>query len=118
MLLWSSSNLDATHGHDDVDRRGPAVHLNRRQFLGGGLAGASMVLGACGGGTPPGSASSSTTAARRVLRQPGSRPYPDRAVGTDQVPEIEHIVVVMMENHSFDNILGLIGRGDGFTFGP
>jgi len=24
----------------------------------------------------------------------------------------------MMENHSFDNILGLIGRGDGFTIGP
>ena len=24
----------------------------------------------------------------------------------------------MMENHSFDNILGLIGRGDGFTLGP
>jgi phospholipase C len=38
--------------------------------------------------------------------------------GTDQVPEIEHIVVVMMENHSFDNILGLIGRGDGLTVGP
>ena len=39
------------------------------------------------------------------------------AVGTDQVPQIEHVVVVMMENHSFDNILGLIGRGDGFTLG-
>ena len=24
----------------------------------------------------------------------------------------------MMENHSFDNLLGLIGRGDGFTLGP
>jgi phospholipase C len=34
------------------------------------------------------------------------------------MPEIEHFVVVMMENHSFDNILGLIGRGDGFTLGP
>jgi phospholipase C len=34
------------------------------------------------------------------------------------VPQIEHFVVVMMENHSFDNILGLIGRGDGFTIGP
>ena len=40
-----------------------------------------------------------------------------RRPGTDQVPEIEHFVVVMMENHSFDNILGLIGRGDGFTLG-
>ncbi|MGA2036723.1 MAG: alkaline phosphatase family protein [Acidimicrobiales bacterium] len=34
--------------------------------------------------------------------------------GTDTIPEIEHIVVLMLENHSFDNILGLLGRGDGF----
>ena len=48
----------------------------------------------------------------------GSLPNPAVAAGTDQVPEIEHFVVMMMENHSFDNILGLIGRGDGFTVGP
>ena len=35
LLPWSSSSLGATHGHDDVDRRGPSVNLNRRQFLGG-----------------------------------------------------------------------------------
>jgi len=52
------------------------------------------------------------------VRQAGSRPRPDLPVGIDRVPKIEHIVVVMMENHSFDNILGLIGRGDGFTLGP
>jgi phospholipase C len=28
---------------------------------------------------------------------------------------VDHIVVVMMENHSFDNIVGALGRGDGFT---
>jgi phospholipase C len=28
--------------------------------------------------------------------------------------QIEHIVVVMMENHSFDNYFGMLGRGDGF----
>jgi phospholipase C len=33
------------------------------------------------------------------------------------VPQIKHIVVVMMENHSFDNVLGMSGRGDGFTLG-
>jgi phospholipase C len=27
-------------------------------------------------------------------------------------------VVLMMENHSFDNYLGTLGRGDGFTIGP
>jgi phospholipase C len=31
------------------------------------------------------------------------------------LPQIEHIVVVMMENHSFDNYFGMLGRGDGFT---
>ncbi|MBV8303862.1 MAG: hypothetical protein JOZ04_06605, partial [Acidimicrobiia bacterium] len=35
--------------------------------------------------------------------------------GVDTLPQIEHIVVVMMENHSFDNYLGMLGRGDGFT---
>jgi phospholipase C len=29
------------------------------------------------------------------------------------LPQIEHIVVLMMENHSFDNYLGVLGRGDG-----
>src|SRR6202035_2974079 len=50
--------------------------------------------------------------------EPGTLPFPKRAAGTDQLPEIDHFVVVMMENHSFDNILGLIGRGDGFPLGP
>jgi len=40
-------------------------------------------------------------------------PFPDRPAGTDCLPEVRHIVVVMMENHSFDNYLGVLGRGDG-----
>jgi phospholipase C len=52
-----------------------------------------------------------------VIRQPGSLPNPSLAAGTEQLPEIEHIVVVMMENHSFDNLLGMMGRGDGFPLG-
>jgi phospholipase C len=90
------------------------MDLNRRQFLGAGLAGATVLLH-----RPGARAVASYPAASRPasLRQPGSRPHPNLAAGTDQVPQIEHIVVVMMENHSFDNILGLIGRGDGFTVG-
>jgi phospholipase C len=77
-----------------------------------------MVLAACGSSSSTATTTTSTTKPRpKTIRQPGSLPYPDRAIGTDQVPEIEHIVVVMMENHSFDNLLGLIGRGDGFTVG-
>jgi phospholipase C len=94
------------------------VNLNRRQFLGGGFVGASLVLGACGQSSSAPSTTSTTLAKGKGIREPGSLPYPRLAAGTDQVPEIEHIVVLMMENHSFDNILGLIGRGDGFTLGP
>jgi phospholipase C len=51
---------------------------------------------------------------RDTLRLPGSRPFPDLPVGTDTMPGVEHIVVLMMENHSFDNFFGMLGRGDGF----
>jgi phospholipase C len=52
---------------------------------------------------------------RSQWREPGSRPNPSLPEGTDTLPEIEHIVVVMQENHSFDNYLGMLGRGDGLT---
>ncbi|MGI8663158.1 MAG: alkaline phosphatase family protein [Acidimicrobiales bacterium] len=48
---------------------------------------------------------------------PGSRPFPGLPEGTDMLPQIEHIVVLMMENHSFDNYFGTVGRGDGLTIG-
>ena len=53
------------------------------------------------------------------LRQPGSLPYPDLPAGTDTIPQIEHIVVLMMENHSYDNYLGMLRRpgADGFRLG-
>ena len=94
--------------------------FSRRMLLGGALAGAAAVgLGACSSssesststtaGTPP------TTKPTKVL-QPGERPNPGAAAGTDQLPQIKNIIVVMMENHSYDNVLGLQrGRGDGFT---
>jgi phospholipase C len=48
---------------------------------------------------------------KHSLRMPGSRPFPRIAEGTDMLPGIEHVVVVMMENHSYDNFLGMLGRG-------
>jgi phospholipase C len=45
----------------------------------------------------------------------GTRPDPGKPEGTDLLPEIEHVVVLMMENHSFDNYFGMLGRGEGFT---
>ena len=51
-------------------------------------------------------------------RGPASLPFPDRPAGTDCLPAITHIVVLMKENHSYDNYFGMLGRGDGFTLGP
>ena len=45
------------------------------------------------------------------LRQPGSLPDPRLPAGTDTIPQIEHIVVVMMENHPYDNHLGIKNQG-------
>ncbi len=47
--------------------------------------------------------------------KPGQRPEPSLPAGTDLLPQIKHIVVLMMENHSYDNYLGMLdGRGEGF----
>ena len=57
--------------------------------------------------------------ARRITGGPGELPAPDRPAGTDLLPQLKHIVVLMMENHSYDNYLGMLaGRGDGFPLGP
>jgi phospholipase C len=51
---------------------------------------------------------------RGLVQGPGDRPRPDLPEGADLLPAIKHIVVLMMENHSYDNYLGLLGgRGDG-----
>jgi phospholipase C len=56
-----------------------------------------------------------------LTREAGSLPFPDKPVGTvnEQMP-FDHVVVVMMENHSFDNLLGALSRphpgADGLTF--
>ncbi|MGE5137137.1 MAG: alkaline phosphatase family protein [Gemmatimonadota bacterium] len=54
---------------------------------------------------------------RLALPEPAGRerPRPDLPPGTDLLPQIKHIVVLMMENHSYDNYLGMLhGRGEGF----
>ena len=60
-------------------------------------------------------------ARRRLARHGGgpdfaARPRPAESPGADGVPQIEHIVILMMENHSYDNYLGMLaGRGDGLA---
>jgi phospholipase C len=87
--------------------------ISRRQFVQAGAAlgaglGASMML-------PAGVAGALDSATRGALRRPGSLPNPHLPVGTDALPQIDHIIVLMQENHSYDNYLGLLDRGDGFT---
>ena len=61
---------------------------------------------------------------RRVKRPAGAEPMGararvDLAPGTDMLPQIRHIVILMMENHSYDNYLGMLaGRGEGLPLGP
>jgi len=61
-------------------------------------------------------------AATAGSRQPGSLPFPHLPAGTESIHQIEHVVVLMMENHSFDNLLGMVphqvaarGSVDGLT---
>ena len=66
-------------------------------------------------------ASSARTAARRGITCPdtGDRPRPDLPEGADLLPQIKHIVILMMENHSYDNYLGMLAdRGEGLPLGP
>jgi phospholipase C len=95
---------------------------SRREILGGvlgaGVLTATTSCGSPGKGAAVASGPSSTAAtipppAHRL--PPGSLPNPRLPAGTDTVPQVEHIVVVMQENHSFDNYFGMLGRGDGFA---
>ena len=55
----------------------------------------------------------------RTAARYGSRPQPARPAGTDLLPQIRHIVALMIENHSYDNYLGMLrGRGEGFPLAP
>jgi phospholipase C len=49
----------------------------------------------------------------------GSRPDPSLPEGADRIPAIKHIVVLMLENHSYDNYFGMLSdHGDGLPLGP
>ena len=90
--------------------------ISRRSLLAGAVA--SGLGAAVGSEAYAAAARAAGLGANGPLRQPGSRPYPHLPAGTDTLPRIEHIVVLMMENHSFDDHLGTLGRGDGLTLGP
>ncbi len=83
--------------------------LSRRTFLAGlgaasGLAAAGLSATAAGATNIPGHTG-----------QPGDRPYPRHPEGTEFLPRIEHIIIYMQENHSYDSYYGMLPRGDGYT---
>ncbi|MCW3025972.1 MAG: Acid phosphatase, partial [Solirubrobacterales bacterium] len=50
-------------------------------------------------------------AAGAIVRQPDSLPDPRRPAGTPtEALPFDHVIVVMMENHSFDNLLGALAH--------
>ena len=81
------------------------TRFSRRQLLGAGLAGAAAAgIGSLGDGgayaatTPSGFAPSGAKGlgpGGRLLK-PDTRPFPHLPAGTDTLPKIEHIVVLMM----------------------
>jgi phospholipase C len=110
--------------------------LSRRSMLKGlGAFAAGAALSACTSSAGPKAGSPTTTVRRgtgspstslsgatsstlpHVVRKPDSLPNPTMAEGTDTLPQIEHIVVLMMENHSYDDHFGMLKRGDGFKLG-
>src|SRR6202012_2392463 len=87
------------HNRPHEGREAPMSETVTRRSLLGAAAGGAAALAL--GGLPD-------WARAAGLRHPDSRPFPHLPAGTATLPEIEHIVVLMMENHSFDNILGMV----------
>ena len=92
--------------------------FGRRALLGGAAAAGAAAAGlgsanVAAGTVRPLRPLRDTLAARGSLRQPDSLPHPHVPAGTDMLPDVEHVVILMMENHSFDDHFGRLGRGDG-----
>jgi phospholipase C len=90
---------------------------NRRSVLRAGMGAAAALPFALNGVANAAGATDTPT-----LRWPDSVPYPSLPLGqkTGAFP-FDHIVIAMMENHSFDNYLGMLPlrgqpKADGFTF--
>jgi phospholipase C len=78
--------------------------VSRRSLLKLG-GGAALGLG-LGAGRLPAWARPPARAAQGL--GPGALPFPNLPEGTATMPQIDHIVVLMMENQSFDSIIGML----------
>jgi phospholipase C len=66
----------------------------------------SAAAGALASGALPAWARIPAAASR--LRRPDSLPFPHLPPGTASIRQIKHVVVLMMENQSFDGVLGML----------
>ncbi len=125
------SNTDNRFDERQVNGTGGAImhnagargDISRRDLL---VMGAYGAMGIAGGGLLAGCSTTTKKSPRRILPttstssgrlKAGSLPYPKLKPGADTLPQIEHIVVLMEENRSFDHLLGMLGRGNGFKLG-
>jgi phospholipase C len=106
-----------------VHDRQAAPTFTRRSLLTAAAAGVGAV--ALSRGLPAWARPVANAAAG--MRQPDSLPFPTLPAGTPakSLKQIQHIVVLMMENHSFDDLLGLLpheilirSNVDGLKVGP
>ena len=106
-LLMSPSTPD--DGATMTSRR-PRFELTRRQALQAGAAG-SLAAVAAGRSLAAGA----STTFVPLSHPAGPRPNPKKPIGHDLIPKIKKIVVVMMENQSYDAVLGMLTESDGTT---
>ena len=79
--------------------------LTRRSALGVG-AGAAAALAVSG--LPAWARTPLASEPRWRPGRPDHLPFPDRPMGEPGIRQIEHVVVLMLENHSADNVLGTL----------
>ncbi|HEY0517318.1 MAG TPA: alkaline phosphatase family protein [Solirubrobacteraceae bacterium] len=89
-----------------MNERETRLFTRRTLLRYGGAAGATLT-----GLSSAGSLLHTASALARPLRVPDSLPDPRRPAGTpDESLPFDHVIVVMMENHSFDNLLGALAH--------
>lgn len=95
---------EGTDGDPPPFGAGDSELVTRRSALGIG-AGAAATLAL--GGLPAWARVTASPYLPYRLR-PDQLPHPDRPMGEPGIPRIEHVVLLMMENHSTDNVLGML----------
>jgi phospholipase C len=101
-----------------------APDISRRDLIAGAAAAAGLAAIATSTASSADPDPETGKHHKHKLRRPDSRPDPHRPAGEpDPHIPIDHVVILMMENHSFDNYFGMLPKlgqpkADGFRFGP